>query len=56
MKRKEEGLKKNILRTLEMSYIFKNLRSRLELRKERKLKREKESDKNYWLPKNIKRD
>jgi hypothetical protein len=40
MKRNAEELKKNILKTLEMSSIYKNSRSKLEPKKEKKQKRE----------------
>jgi len=46
MRRRDEELRKNILKTLETSYISRNSRSKLEQKKEKKLRREKESSKN----------
>lgn len=56
MKRKEEEQRRNTLRTLETSSIFKNSKSKQELKKERSKKREKDKDSNYWLLKSIRRD
>jgi hypothetical protein len=44
MRRKEEELRRNMLRTLEMSYTSKNLKNKPELKREKKLKKEKSKD------------
>jgi len=46
MRRRDVELRRNILKTLETSYISRNSRSKLEQKKEKKLRREKESSKN----------
>ena len=55
-RRNTEGLRKNILKTLEMNYIYRNLKSKLETKSSKNSKRETDKDKNCWLPKNIRGD
>jgi hypothetical protein len=46
MRRKDEELRRSMLKTLEMNYTSRNLRSKPDRKKEKRLKREKESDKS----------
>jgi hypothetical protein len=55
-RKREEELKKSMLRTSETSFTYKNSKNRLDRRKERRMRREKGSSKNSLLHRNIKRD
>lgn len=56
MKRKEEELIRSTQKILETSFIFKNSRSKPELRREKSKKRRRETGWSYWPLKSIRRD